>query len=360
MMDGDPRPPGHCFSGASLGQLMPLYLWLDAACRVRGAGPTLLKLLGNAAIGRPLTEVFKLRMPRAVQGAPDLLRSPRLLMNLRAPPGTGFKGVAVPLQGETGVLLNLSFGAAVRDAVRDHGLSATDFAPTDLAIELLLLLEAKAAVMGEVTKMAERLRGAKARAEAEAFSDALTGLGNRRAMEAGLHELLAARASFAYLQLDLDYFKQVNDSLGHAAGDHVLSEVSARLRASLRGGDQVARVGGDEFVILLVGAHDEAQLQRLCQRIYERMRAPLTFEGQPCRVALSIGAVIVPAGCEISAARLIARADEALYASKGQGRGRATLMRSDGTLSLLARGPAGGGDRRRGAAAGRQGGGLNP
>lgn len=329
-MDGDVRLPGFGLSAAALGQLMPMHLWLDAACRIRGAGPTMLKLMGNDVLGRGLDSVFQLRVPRRADHAGALLRAQRLLMKLRASPGTGFKGVAVPLGGEGEVLLNLSFGYAVHDAVRDHGLSATDFAPTDLAIELLYLHEAKVAVMGEVSRMADRLQGAKARAEAQAVTDALTGLGNRRAMEAALDRLLHSADGFALIHLDLDYFKQVNDTLGHAAGDHVLVETAARLRASVRGADLVARVGGDEFVILLAGVHDLPPLHRVGALILRRMSEAITFQGQPCRVAASMGAVLRQPGQMIPGEQLLARADAALYASKGAGRARLTLALEDG------------------------------
>ena len=167
-MDGDLRQPGFQFAVGPLGQLMPMFLWLDTACRIRAAGPTLLKLMGEGAVGQPLDRVFVLRKPRSADHAGALVRAHRLQLALRTPSATAFKGIAVPLLGEGGVLVNLSFGFGVREAVREHGLSATDFAVTDLAIELLYLFEAKTAVMAELTRMADRLKSAKARAEAQA------------------------------------------------------------------------------------------------------------------------------------------------------------------------------------------------
>ncbi|GAB4264317.1 MAG: GGDEF domain-containing protein [Pararhodobacter sp.] len=335
-MDGDLRHPQFTLGAAALGELMPMFLWLDPGCLIRAAGPTLQKLMGDGALGAHLTEVFVLRRPHALQHAQDLLRAQRLRMNLRATPGTGFKGIAVPLSSAGGVLLNLSFGYAVREAVRDHGLSDTDFAATDLAIELLYLAEAKAAVMGEIAKMAARLRGAKARAEEQAMTDALTGLGNRRAMEVGLERLLAEGRDFALLHLDLDFFKQVNDTLGHAAGDHVLTRVAEVLRTSVRGGDLVARVGGDEFVILLSGVRDTAPIRRVGALILDKMTAPIRFEGKPCRVAVSIGAVLSADRGGAGAERLLADADSALYASKRAGRARLTFLPADGSPETLA------------------------
>lgn len=341
-MDGDLKHPGFLLGASALGALMPMFLWLDSLGRIRGAGPTLLKLMGEQALGAPFEGVFELRRPRRVASALDLPRAQRLRMALRAPPGTLFKGVAVPLLAENGVLVNLSFGYAVREAVREHALSDTDFAATDLAIELLYLAEAKAAVMGEVTKMAARLRGAKARAEEQALTDALTGLSNRRAMERALERLLLSGEGFALIHLDLDFFKQVNDTLGHAAGDHVLARVAAILRGAVRGGDLVARVGGDEFVVLLSGVHDAAPVQRVGRQILRGMAEPILFEGQPCRVAVSMGAVLGLTVSDTPADALMAAADRALYASKRAGRARLTYCDRDGTMTELATGAVSG------------------
>lgn len=334
-MDGDARSPSITLGTQALGHMMPLYLRLDPALRICGMGPTLQKLLGDSAIGREFEALFALKVPRRAESRAVLMRAQRLLMTMRQPPGTGFKGVAVPLTSDGGVLLNLSFGYAVQHAVRDHALSATDFAATDLAIELLYLHEAKVAVMGEVTKMADRLKGAKAKAEEQAITDALTGLGNRRAMERALARLLSSGEGFALLHLDLDFFKQVNDTMGHAAGDHVLAETAARLRACVRGGDLVVRVGGDEFVILLAGVQDLAPIRRVGGAILRRMGEGITYRGAPCRVALSIGAVLAQPGTSGDGVALLALADGALYASKKAGRARLSVAHPGGHFEEL-------------------------
>ena len=339
MMDGDLRHNGAVLGPAALSRVMPLFLRLDSGCRIRDAGPTVRKLMGDTAIGQRLDSVFSLITPASVTDAGDLVQAKTLRLSLRSAIATAFKGIAVPLGSGGEVLLNLSFGYALRDAVRDHALLATDFAPTDLAIELLYLVEANLAVTGEVKRMASRFEGAKARAEEQAVTDALTGLGNRRAMELALDRVLSTGNGFGLLNLDLDFFKKVNDTLGHAAGDHVLMEVAKRLRASVRGGDLVARVGGDEFVILLGGVRDMDPLRRIGAQILARMQEPILFEGAPCGVAISIGAVRAPTDATVTADRLLERADRALYASKRAGRSRMSVWQDDRAPLELGAGP---------------------
>ncbi len=338
-MDCDFCLPGFTLGPGPLGHLMPMYLHLDSRCQIRAAGPTLLKLMGSSAIGAPLESVFALRRPARPRRAHDLAQSMRLRMNLLKPPCTGFKGVAVPLRGGEEVLVNLSFGYAVREAVRDHGLSDTDFAPTDLVIELLYLAEAKAAVMGELEKMNLRLRGAMHQAEEQALTDTLTGLRNRRAMERQLGILIASGRPFALMHLDLDFFKAVNDTLGHGAGDHVLIEVGRMLRASVRDSDLVTRVGGDEFIILLAGITQPGPVEELGARIRENVSQPIVFEGRPCHIAASVGVVLSCDYPQPEADRLLSDVDHALYAAKRAGRGRMVIMRPDdrpGNGSMLA------------------------
>jgi diguanylate cyclase (GGDEF)-like protein len=163
-----------------------------------------------------------------------------------------------------------------------------------------------------------------------AFYDSLTGLPNRALFLDRIDHALARGEGLgqelALLFIDLDRFKVVNDSLGHAAGDQLLVQVARRLRTCLRGSDTVARLGGDEFTILLEGPAAIADAVEAADRILTTLRAPFLFDGQEVFASASIG---ISGGTSIrqSGRDLLREADIALYRAKAAGRGgRYTLF----------------------------------
>jgi diguanylate cyclase (GGDEF)-like protein len=151
--------------------------------------------------------------------------------------------------------------------------------------------------------------------------DPLTGLFNRNALEQKLGELDGQPTSeeeglsHALLLCDLDHFKRVNDQLGHAAGDAVLQDVAYTMRATLRAGDSIYRVGGEEILVVLPGA-DEAAAVEIAERLCEAVR-----ERRPVGVAVSVSiGVAVSRPGAVDSDQLVASADEALYAAKTEGR----------------------------------------
>jgi diguanylate cyclase (GGDEF)-like protein len=157
----------------------------------------------------------------------------------------------------------------------------------------------------------------------QAHSDPLTGLSNRFAfMERLDYEITQANRSrerLAILYLDLDRFKEINDSLGHEAGDTLLKEVAQRVRANTRESDTVARIGGDEFNILLINITNTDNVSLIAEKVIGSFEQPFTISGQEIQSSCSIGISIYPGDGE-SAGCLLKNADIALYHAKEQGR----------------------------------------
>ncbi len=173
----------------------------------------------------------------------------------------------------------------------------------------------------ELTLATEELRR-------RSLHDGLTGLANRAlGLERLSYRLELAnrrRDAFAVLFLDLDEFKVVNDTLGHAAGDRLLVDVAARLRLALRSGDAAARMGGDEFVVLLDEVATAETAMAVAERLGEALRAPYEIAGKPRIVPASIGVAVGPAGFR-TADDVVAAADAAMYEAKRRGGGRCVL-----------------------------------
>ena len=148
------------------------------------------------------------------------------------------------------------------------------------------------------------------------------GLPNRRFLDDRLLNGHAGRQVTALLHIDLDRFKQINDTLGHAAGDAMLIHAASILKSSTRAGDFIARIGGDEFVIATTSQPSEERLSALAGRIIVQMRQPVPYENHECRFGVSIGIAIANRDEENCGKRLLIDADIALYRAKSSGRNR--------------------------------------
>lgn len=167
------------------------------------------------------------------------------------------------------------------------------------------------------------LEAAKTAIEHNALHDSLTGLPNRRYLDEMLHHRAADAVpggAVGMLHIDLDRFKQINDTLGHAAGDAMLVHVADILRHATSSNDFVARIGGDEFVVVS-DRSEEKHLARLAERIIVETRKPLKYQGHECRFGVSVG-IAVERGPDLNANRLLIDADIALYRAKSRGRNR--------------------------------------
>ncbi len=314
----------------ALDRLMPMHLLIRPSGHIERVAPTLARLQqGRGLVGNRFLEVFELRRPRRnLHSIADLraIAGKALRLQFRDPPHTSLKGILLARGDGRGFLVNLSFGLSVIEAVQEFHLTNGDFAPTDLAIEMLYMVEAKTAVMEESRKLNQRLESARLAAEEQAVTDMLTGLRNRRAMDKVLARLTANGTSFGLMHLDLDYFKAVNDTLGHAAGDYVLQKAAEILRQETRKGDTVARVGGDEFVLIFEGLTDREKLMNIAQRIVRRLEEPVDFQGRVCRISGSIGFTTSDFYDQPDLDRMLSDADVALYASKHRGRACTTMV----------------------------------
>jgi diguanylate cyclase (GGDEF)-like protein/PAS domain S-box-containing protein len=167
-----------------------------------------------------------------------------------------------------------------------------------------------------------------------AHHDSLTGLLNRQAFMEQLEIRLASPRSSdaqgALLFVDLDHFKRVNDSLGHAAGDTLLQTLAQRLQGATRDSDIVARFGGDEFLVLLPGAQSMAHVEDVARKLLESLGAPVPLEGRSIAVTPSVGIALYPQHAS-KALDLVRNADAAMYEAKQQG--RATYRLYDPVLS---------------------------
>jgi diguanylate cyclase (GGDEF)-like protein len=232
-----------------------------------------------------------------------------------------------PIRFQNQVVGTMSFSAATRHA----------FDPEEVAFLTALVSQAASGIGG--LRLHEELRRANASLAHLATHDALTGLANRALLHDRLEHALARQdaeggQSIALLFIDLDNFKVINDTLGHQAGDNLLVEVAARLTASVRHTDTVARFGGDEFVILLEGDATRSAALTVAERLLAVVRAPLTIAGREVVVGASAGIALGMPGAT-AADDLLREADTALYQAKDAGKAQAAIF--DVTASVRTR-----------------------
>ncbi|WP_130906473.1 MULTISPECIES: EAL domain-containing protein [unclassified Pseudomonas] len=192
---------------------------------------------------------------------------------------------------------------------------------------------------GTATDVTEEVK-ARRRIEFLSQHDALTGLPNRTRLQEFLDGKLKAvptvEQPLVMLSLDLDRFKPVNDLLGHAAGDLVLNQVSSRLAECVRHGDLVARIGGDEFVLILTDVGSQEEVETLCRRLIESVEQPIEVSEQEVFVSASIGIAMAPNdACEAS--ELLRYADIALYEAKAGGRNTWRFYAGDMNARIIER-----------------------
>jgi diguanylate cyclase (GGDEF)-like protein len=203
------------------------------------------------------------------------------------------------------------------------------------ALLSILVLVRLAGLVGLLERDVAARRVLEARLSFQAFHDPLTGLANRRRFVEQAEAALAGRTvpgTIAALFLDLDDFKTVNDSLGHAAGDDLLVAVGDRIRTTMRETDLAARLGGDEFGILLVGIPDPGFATTMSSRLLAALEAPVVIAGASVNVGASIGIAVDTAAMR-SVDDLLGDADLAMYRAKAHGKGRHEVFTPEADLA---------------------------
>ncbi|MEM8794761.1 MAG: EAL domain-containing protein [Pseudomonadota bacterium] len=185
---------------------------------------------------------------------------------------------------------------------------------------------------------ADALRIANRKVERQATVDELTGVANRRSLSSFLEKLLADPSdpgtNVCMLHIDLDRFKEINDTLGHAAGDYVLCETAETIKRVIGDNAFLARIGGDEFVAVLTDFQSEEAIHKICKELLAETQRPLTYRGAICRFSASIGVAFWKEG--VSAQDLLINSDLALYRAKNEGRSRYCTFTKELEASIIA------------------------
>jgi diguanylate cyclase (GGDEF)-like protein len=255
----------------------------------------------------------------------DLHRSQHfdlILLDLQMPGMDGFAVMAALRQAENqGYAPVLAITVQPRHKLRALASGAQDFIAKPFDLEEL---KTRIHNMLEVRLLYKQLEHNNQDLESLALHDALTQLPNRRLMLDRLHHAqfssARTRCHCALMFLDIDHFKQLNDTLGHGAGDELLQQVSKRLLSCAREGDTVARFGGDEFVVLLEGLSTSATLARdqikmIAHKMHHSLRQSYKLQGQVYDTSLSIGVVIFSGDAQAMES-LLKKADQAMYQAK--------------------------------------------
>jgi diguanylate cyclase (GGDEF)-like protein len=198
-----------------------------------------------------------------------------------------------------------------------------------IAIAVIGFAVLTALVLRHMRRSAAEIAEAESRMRHLALHDPLSGLPNRiyfgNELESTIVKVRGGAAPAAVFYIDLDHFKDVNDTLGHSVGDELICNVTQRLAQSLRGSDIVARLGGDEFAVITTAGPDQATLHSIARRIIVTLCAPYLIDGNPIVIGASIGIAFINSNSSDSATDILRYADMALYRAKNEGRNRACI-----------------------------------
>ncbi len=201
-----------------------------------------------------------------------------------------------------------------------------------LIMGLLLIMSILAYLLFRLRRSSERLEQSRAKAQHLALHDPLTNLPNRTLFEDRLRQALAMthrrHERIALHYIDIDHFKDVNDTLGHPAGDEIIRQITTRFNNVIRAEDTLARLGGDEFALIQTKITSEHEARRLAERLQKAMEAPFELSGDTTTTGVSIG-VALSQDAATPLSELTRKADVALYEAKRRGRGQYQLFAGD-------------------------------
>ncbi len=276
---------------------------LNRALSALAGGAVLLSLVGLFELAWRVVELV------AVAGTVTALAGAVLALR------SGFKPAVWYLYGQAAL-----FAAVVAVVLTNRGVLQWPFVQgSGLQIGVVLETVVFAVAMASRIRLMQaqqtelKLRAVELATAAE--TDPLTGLANRNGLVRHATALLQGDTPLALLLLDLDHFKPINDQHGHAAGDRVLVETASRLKRQLRPGDVIARIGGDEFVVLLHQSHPSATVRAIADRLLQAIAQPITLSGVAVQVTGSLGVAMYPASGH-SLSDLLRAADSAMYQIK--------------------------------------------
>jgi diguanylate cyclase (GGDEF)-like protein len=246
---------------------------------------------------------------------------------------TGTVVVLRGLEGPQGMLLLLNPMRGVKLGAHEQSLLSTVAGLISVALENGQLAEAIKAMSVEKAELARR-----------AFYDPLTQIANRslfiETVATSLSQLASSQRPIAVMFIDLDGFKEINDTFGHAVGDRVLSAVAARLRVQVRKLDLAARIGGDEFGMLLDGMRHFSDAAVVADRIIETLRRPIPMGDAMITIGASVGVAVVETAADApEPEELMRRADMAMYLAKRQGKNRFVVFDETARTPVIARTP---------------------
>lgn len=319
-----------------LGKLLPFHLIFRKDGAVIGQGETLKKCIG--ALKNVSEDLIGYRFKGSV---PDCSifslasTGERFFIEIRNLPHLPLRAHGALVNSQT-ALLNCSYGILTPSAVCTHDLTEQDFTPADLVTEILFLKEAASLAQRNLDSMNQLLKSAWEVAAESAERDPLTGLLNRRGVRRRLSMIKNhAPAGIAVAHIDLDNFKAINDTFGHAVGDSVLQEVARKIQNTFRANDLCCRIGGDEFLVIITSCVSEGSLENRLKGLLNSIRGECMFG---VKFGASIGAIITEGVISLDVEKLIDAADDLLYESKRSGKGIVSIRRINQGFAVPSKG----------------------